>query len=232
MEEKNSTIREYPSISKDAILEAAKKVFLLASKDQFRIDSYRNNLEASKTKMSYFFLYTVTHQDIWSLSVEQKDNISIAKLKLIRITDFDEKNPDYLSKYNHELFWDRVDYLLGIKKDWNRCDSIDDIRGTLCDSLDMHTKIDANKNDLINNILIKDAKENQNKDALYNDILNDDIDFTLDEVKKENIESDKILDEALDKEIKELDEKVNSNIDRTLDKIQNDIIDEQINKEN
>ena len=72
--EENFTKKEYSNISKDAIFEAAKKVFLLADKRQFRIDSYRDHLEVTKTKMSHFFLYPVTHEDRWDLNIEEKNN--------------------------------------------------------------------------------------------------------------------------------------------------------------
>ena len=117
----NFTRKEYKDISKDAIFEAAKKLFLLADKKEFRIDSYRDYLEVSKTKMSHFFLYPVTHEDRWSLTIDEKDNTSFARLELIRITDFDEEKVEYLSKYNHELFWSRLDYLLGLNGEWLPC---------------------------------------------------------------------------------------------------------------
>ncbi len=69
-----------------------RKSFLLADKKQFRIDSYRDQLVVSKTKMSHFFLFPITHEDRWNLSVNEKDNISYAKLELVSITDFNEEN--------------------------------------------------------------------------------------------------------------------------------------------
>ncbi len=241
-EVENFTKKEYKNISKDAIFEASKKLFLLADKNQFRIDSYRDHLTVSKTKMSHFFFYPVTHEDRWNLTIDEKDNTSFARLELIRITDFDEEKIEYLSKYNHELFWSRLDYLLGLNDEWLICDSVKNVRGTLCDSIDMYTKTSPTKEDIVKNILIKDRKKTKNLNEINDDILNDDIEFALDEVKsdllnKENSDDsqtsdEKTLDEELDKEIEELDRKVNLNIDRTLDKIENDIKDEQLNKEN
>lgn len=239
--EESFSKKEYKGISKDAIFEAAKKVFLLADKNQFRIDSYRDHLYVSKTKLSHFFLYPVTHEDRWDLIIEEKDNVSIAKLTLVRITDFDEEKVEYLSKYNHDLFWNRIDYLLGISKEWISCDSITNLRGTLCDSLDMYNKRNPRKDDLVKDILIENRKVSKELNEINDDILNEDIDFTLDEEENDILEKeesfdtqeneDKTLDEALDKEIDELDKKVNSNIDKTLGKIENDRKDEQLIKE-
>lgn len=236
-EVENFTKKVYPDISKDAIFEAAKKVFLLADKTQFRIDSYRDHLEVSKTKMSHFFLYPVTHEDRWNLTIDEKDNTSYAKLELIRITDFNEDDIEYLSKYNHELFWNRVEYLLGLSDNWLICDSVKNVRGTLCDSIDMYTNADPKKDDMIKDILIKDRKKTKNLNEINDDILNDDIEFALDETKTDILGKDnpsdnqtseeKTLDDELDKEIESLNEKVNSNIDKTLDKIKNDIEDEK-----
>ena len=55
-EVENFTKKEYKDISKDAIFEASKKLFLLADKKQFRIDSYRDHLEVSKTKHWHYFI--------------------------------------------------------------------------------------------------------------------------------------------------------------------------------
>ncbi|MAD41927.1 MAG: hypothetical protein CL623_06000 [Arcobacter sp.] len=236
-EVENFTKKEYKDISKDAIFEASKKLFLFADKKQFRIDSYRDHLEVSKTKMSHFFFYPVTHEDRWNLTVDEKDNISFAKLELVRITDFNEDNVEYLSKYNHELFWSRLDYLLGLSDKWLICDSVKNVRGTLCDSIDMYTKTTPTKDDIVKNILISERKKTKNLNEINDDILNEDIEFALDETKddllgKENISDnqtneEKTLDDELNKEIEELDKKVNSNIDKTLDRIKNDIKDEQ-----
>ena len=70
-EEKNFTSKEYKDISKDAILEAAKKIFIYTGNKQFRIDSYRSQVIASKTKMSHFPLYVVTFEDKWNLMIEE-----------------------------------------------------------------------------------------------------------------------------------------------------------------
>ena len=241
-EVENFTKKEYKDISKDAIFEASKKLFLLADKKQFRIDSYRDHLEVSKTKMSHFFLYPVTHEDRWSLTIDEKDNISYAKLELIRITNFNEEKIEYLSKYNHELFWSRLDYLLGLSDEWLICDSVKNVRGTLCDSIDMYTKTNPTKDDIVKDILIEDRKRTKNLNEINDDILNEDIEFALDETKNDLLgkeksddnqtSEEKILDEEFDKEIQELNRKVNLNIDKTLDKIENDIKDEQLNKEN
>lgn len=233
----NFTKKEYKDISKDAIFEASKKLFLLADKKEFRIDSYRDHLEVSKTKMSHFFLYPVTHEDRWNLSIDEKDNTSFAKLELIRITDFNEEKIEYLSKYNHELFWSRLDYLLGLSDEWLICDSVKNVRGTLCDSIDMYTKSYPTKDDIVKNILIAERKKTKNLNEINDDILNEDIELALDEPKNDLLEKEnstdnqtneeKTLDEELDKEILELDRKVNSNIDKTLGQIKNDIEDEK-----
>ncbi|PLY06964.1 MAG: hypothetical protein C0625_07145 [Arcobacter sp.] len=236
--ENNYTFKNYTNISKDAIFEAAKKVFILAGKKHYRIDSYRDHLVVSKTKMSHFPLYAVTHEDIWDLQIDEKDNTSFAKLDLIRITDFYKEKPEYLSKRYHELFWNRVEYLLGLNDKWTSCTSTIDINNALCDSIDMYDYKNATKDDLIKDILIVNRKKSRNVDDINDDILKEDEVFTFDEKKNDILENEdnineqttaeKKLDDALGKEIEELDRKVNSNIDETLDKIENNIKDEEI----
>ena len=238
VEENNYTSRNYTNISKDAIFEAAKKIFLLAGKDEFRIDSYRDHLVVSKTKMSHYPFYAITHDDVWDLHIEEKDNTSFAKLDLTRITDFEKDKPEYLSKSHHDFFWSRVDYLLGLSDEWEDCSTKIDLNDALCDGIDMNESKNATRKDLVKDILIVDRKRSKTLDEANDDILEEDIVFTLDDGKNDILDSsnntneqtnaEKTFDEDLDKVIEELDRKVNSNIDETLDRIDKDIENEEI----
>lgn len=234
------TKKDYLNISKDAIFEAAKKVFILSGKKEFRIDSYRNNLFVSKTKMSHYPFYAVTSEDRWNLSIEEDKDISKVKLSLVRVTDYDEENLEYLSKDLHNLLLKRIDYLLGLRDNWDSC--LDyysytlNIDNGLCDNLDMHTPTKAAKIDMIKNILITQRIKSKSVSEIDNDILKEDINFSIDDTKidilqKEDIieievNNENTLDDSLDKEIEELDRKVNLNIDKNLDKIEENIQDE------
>jgi len=228
--EKNTTTKVYEDISKDAVFEAAKKVFILLGKDQFRIDSYRDNLQVSKTKLSHFPFYAYTTNDIWNISIEEKENKSIVKVNVKRIKDFDEENGDFLSKDLHKFLLDRVDYLLGLNDNWRSCLLAFSLSDTLCDGVDLNTLSSPSEEDMIKNILISQRKASKSLSEIEDDILEEDVVFTLDDstnddiLEKPNeivIESQESIDSdnALDKRIQELDDIVNTNIDKTLDRI-------------
>lgn len=237
IEDNNFSSKNYVNISKDAIFEAAKKVFLLAGKDEFRIDSYRDHLVVSKTKVSHYPFYVIVHDDIWDLQIDEKNNTSFAKLSIKQVTDFDEEKAEYLSLSTHDLFWSRVEYLLGLSDDWKVCTNNIEFSDILCDSIDMNNSKNTTKNDLVQDILIVNRKRSKNINETNDDILKEDIDFTLDEPKDDLLSEinntdqtneEKTLNDDLDKEIEDLNRKVNINIDKTLDKIDKEITDEKI----
>jgi len=230
--DKDFVQKVYKGISKDAILEATKKAFIFSGNAVFFIDSYRNNVYVTRTKMVHYPLYAKTFEDRWNLSVEEKDNISYVKLSAKRVHDHDEKDITYFHHDTHKLLLSRMEYFLGLNNQWLSCafyhkyTSFDE---ALCDAVDLKTLREPNKYDIINNIYIEDRKKDVSINSKKNDILGEDIVLTLDDEKvdildKEIIDeeesSDKKLDE-LDKEILELDKKVTDNINETLENIEN-----------
>ncbi len=223
--------RVYEGVSKDAILEAAKKIFIFAGDRKFLIDSYRSSMTAIKVKVNAYPMYAYTSKDIWTLSVEQKDNRSKTKLEIKRIIDFDEKNPAYFKKDLYDFFYSRLDYLLGIKTKWYTCEEYSTIfnhNQTLCD-VDLQKVVTPNKDDIVEDIYITERKDRYLDKSVENkeDLLADDIVLTLEDEPKDDIlnqveeeanEESELID-TLDKEINALDKKVNDNIDETLDKI-------------
>lgn len=226
------TQKTFDNINKDAIFEAAKKVFIYSGDKSFIIDSYRNNLEVIKPKMIHrpFVAYTI--EDKWNLSIEEKDSKSFAKLDVSRIVDYDENNIVYLDKDVHELFWNRVEYLLGLNKDWYSCFKYKikfNMDNALCDNIDLKNVITPSENDVLKNISFEDRKEIKFVKDFENDILKEDIDLKVEDNEEKpdllNITNPKIeekVDEKLDildEEIKNLNKQVNENIDETLQKI-------------
>lgn len=240
------TTKEYRNISKDAIFEAAKQVFILAGKKEFRIDSYRDRVFISRTKMSHYPFFVVTNESRWILSVKEENNVSIAKLKIVKITDYEEDEAVYLKSAEHELLWTRINYILGLSDDWATCIghyaslNIDD---ALCDVVDLPWFADNRDEKVIKDILIIDRKKSKSIVEIEEDVLKDDISFSIEDSNvdilekedKTNIDKsneEKTLDDSLEKEIEELDKKVNINIDETLNKIEENIEDEPILEEN
>jgi len=224
LDDKNSTKRVYKDISKDAIFEAAKRTFILTGGYEFRIDSYRDSLIVSKTKLSHYPFYTNVSEDRWQISIEEKDSSSYVKILAKRVDNFDDKNPIYLSTSLHELLFERIEFYLGLKDSWNSClvdFSLDD---ALCDIIDLKFYSNPTKEDVLKNIYISQRKPSK-KLIDTKDILLEDISFTVDEQSEDILSQEDDIDTSsetreFDAEILELDKKVNSNLDKTLDKIE------------
>lgn len=237
--EETFTTKEFMNISKDAIFEATKKIFITAGKKEFRIDSYRNSLVVSRTKMHHYPFYAVTDEVKWILSIEETNNLSSAKLEILKIVDYNEEDIQYMDKKSHELIWSRIDYLLGLSDDWFDCSNYYgplSFDNGLCDSVDLPRPIENKNIEIVEDILIADREGSKSVLEIDEDILKDDISFTiedsgsdiLDKDDKIELESkdDVNIDESLEKEINNLDKKVNINIDETLNKIEDNIEDE------
>lgn len=224
LNDKYSTKRVYKDISKDAIFEATKKIFILTGDSEFRMDSYRDSLIVSKTKLSHYPFYTNVSEDKWQISIEEKNNSSYVKVLSKRVNNFDDENSVYLSKSLHKLLFDRIDYYLGLKDSWSTClvdFSLDD---ALCDIIDLKFYSTPSKEDIIKDIYISQRKPSQRL-IDTKDILSEDISFSVDEQNEDILSQEDDIDTGtetreFDAEILELDKKVNSNLDKTLDKIE------------
>ncbi len=245
-EKDNFTTKEYRNISKDAIFEATKQVFILAGKKEFRIDSYRKRISISKTKMSHYPFFVITSENRWILSIEEENNLTKAKLEIIKITDYEEDKPEYLNNAEHELLWTRIDYILGLNDSWTTCSehyAYLNINDGLCDSIDLPRPTEQKNAKMIKDILIVDRKKSKSILEIEDDVLKDDISFSIedsntdilnkeDKIDIDESNEDKTLSDSLDKEIDELNKKVNINIDETLNKIEENIEDEPILEQN
>lgn len=104
--------------------------------------------------------------------------------------------------------------------------SLDD---ALCDGIDLNTINSPTKDDLVTDILISQRKASKSLSEIEDDILADDIVFTLEDSNNDILEKQNgnledtqeslEAEDALDKKIQELDDIVNTNIDKTLDRI-------------
>jgi hypothetical protein len=117
--------KNFPNISKNAVFDAAKILFTISNENNgnksFVIDSYRDKLEVSKT----IFVYNLIRGDItfdkWQLELYQTEKETRANLIMIRRDGLNENEIKSVDKNLANLFWDRLDYLLGLKKDWKAC---------------------------------------------------------------------------------------------------------------
>lgn len=224
-----TTSVNYDMISKDAILEAAKKAFIFTNKD-FVIDSYRNSLSVRKTNINVLLFNPTLIEDTWFFDVREIDNKSLASLYIKRIEDLDSKTYSYLKIDNHDIFWKRLDFFLSIESKWFECIlNSNDLFGTnsFCD---LEGKIDSlipNDSDRIKDIFIFQRQNSKNIVEINDDILLND-NFSLTRRKADILEKEDKIDTSLSQsnedDIKDIKE-----IDDILDKIKKDTND-KLNK--
>ncbi len=102
---------------------------------------------------------------------ETKETID-ATISISRTYGVEEENRKYLveDSSTYELFWDRVEYLLGLKKNWSQCNPITS-NGFICDILDLDNDNSTHKNLIDLNTTVKDkniTKETINLSNIYN----------------------------------------------------------------
>jgi hypothetical protein len=115
----------YPNISKNAIFDAAKTLFTISNENNanksFIIDAYRDKLEVSKVIFEHNVIKVDVTFDKWQLELYQTEKETRANLIMVRRDGIDENEIIPVDKNVVKLFWDRLDYLLGLKKDWPLC---------------------------------------------------------------------------------------------------------------
>ena len=199
----------YYNISKDAVMEAAKKTFIFTNK-KFVLNSYRNLLTARKTDVSNYFFTTLIKEDIWFLNVEEVDNKTIAKVYTQRIYN-ENDNIQYLSKNSHKIFWKRINYFLSIETNWEHCFLY---INSLCDIKGQKYFNKPSNDDKIKNILISQRHKSKGIIDINDDILLNES-FSITEHKKDILNVKDTLVENSNQEQRKPD----ANIEKILNQI-------------
>ncbi len=139
------------NITKDQLLHAVKRVFTITDKDAFIIDSYRNELNITKPKATHK-LYTMDIQnDNFDFKVDDNRSKTTldASISISRTYGIEEEKRYYVKEdsFTYQLFWDRVEFLLGKQEDWKICNYLLS-EGFMCDVLDLDNTW-ADKKDMI-----------------------------------------------------------------------------------
>jgi hypothetical protein len=114
------TTKIYKNIQNDYILNASKKVFLLAD-DRFRIDSQANSVTASRAIAKFKVYYADLEINNIYLTTKTDNDTVIAKLKITHKKDYFDKEELITNNEEHQLIWNRIDYILGLNKKWPKC---------------------------------------------------------------------------------------------------------------
>jgi len=148
--EYTSTSRSYHNnITKDHLLHAVKRVFFLADKGAFIIDSYRNDLNVTKAKAVNKFYTMDIRNDHFDFEVKENDTNATLKatFSISRTYGINKENREYEDSNSsvYKLFWNRVDYLLGKQKEWSSCNYATS-KGFFCDIVDLENEKAAKEN--------------------------------------------------------------------------------------
>ena len=182
-----TTNRVYKNISKNAIFDSAKTLFNISNENNgnkdFILDSYIDKLEITKINFKYNVINTDIILDTWILELNQFENETRAILTFIRKDALNGENIKELNNNVHNLFWDRVDYILGLNKDWKSCSSYFSFNffSSFCNNYFVNSKPEDSY--ILNNISI--SKENIN--IRVSNSLSNDKDITKFKEGLENI---------------------------------------------
>ncbi len=148
--------REYKNISKDAILNAAKRVVKLSDED-FTISSKRNSISVIRAiPKNKGFTVDININEL-ELNTTTVDTTTVVKLLIKQKDDIFLDNKKILIGNAHDLFWDRVDFILGLKNSWYSCAKyrlLANFDGFFCD-IKYNTNKYPTQDDIIKDISIQ-----------------------------------------------------------------------------
>ncbi len=127
-------VREYPGIGKDRVLVACENA-LKASDSKYAVSQHMpNGFYAKRSWLIYMVLAAAGGENHWKITVEDKDGVSRVEARSwagqgMSAGPFPvpfpgkSENEYYTSPSLYKLFFDRVDYFLGLRSDWATCDA-------------------------------------------------------------------------------------------------------------
>ncbi len=148
--------REYQGVSKDALLNAAKRVIKLSDED-FTISSKRYSLNAIRAiPKNKGFTVDININEL-EFNATTTDDLTTGFLTIKKKDDIFSNNQMILTGDVHNLFWDRVEYILGLKKNWYTCTKyrlLGNFDGFFCD-LKYNTNNYPSQADILKEIAIQ-----------------------------------------------------------------------------
>ena len=132
--------RQYPGKSAKEVLDAAEQLWRLAGGKHFTIEHSETGLTATRHWKNYEPMVLVTGVDDWMLDVTEADGSTRAKVSirtsqrfttasLLGMTPATHTGPRVGGEVQgtsiYDLFWARMDYLLGVRNDWMSCGDSD-----------------------------------------------------------------------------------------------------------
>lgn len=134
----NTTTRHYENKTKDEVLSAAKKLFILSDGDDYQFTNTEESLSAVR---DWSFFASASGQDYWIVKAEDTEKgvkATVGASWTVRGgsplprtgNDPSDDIPLFGNPIKgnslYELFWARMDYLLGKRSDWMTCEESND----------------------------------------------------------------------------------------------------------
>ncbi len=132
----SSLVRDFSGVSRDQVLAAARRVFELADPADFRIVPTEDGILATR-KWSWFLLIAATQgTDTWNLTAKDIGGVVRARVHVSVLTSDTNaavigaaaipvtsttQTPTVDGTAIYDVFWARVEYLLGQRDDWMSC---------------------------------------------------------------------------------------------------------------
>lgn len=133
----STTTRTYKTNTKDQVIEAAEKVFRLADGDDFNIVHAEDGLMATRPWSVYLVLAAATGIDYWKVVVAPGEGFVKASVQVntsmqtvspmptvggdISVSTSPMSGSPVMGTAIYDVFWARMDYLLGVSESWMTC---------------------------------------------------------------------------------------------------------------
>lgn len=135
----STTTRNYSGVTKDQALAAAEKLFRLADGDDFAIAHTQNGIQATRPWLVYIVISAVSGTDSWGVTAEPSGdmlrvsaqvNTQSQAIAPMPTTDSGTWTAGAMPMSGvpvggtaiYDVFWARMDYLLGKSEEWMTCD--------------------------------------------------------------------------------------------------------------
>ncbi len=134
-EYKALTNQEYIGVTKDQVLQAAEELLRLADGDDFKIEKSLESLSALRRWREYYVVSYEWGDDQWQVKTYPTNGGIATVVHISRKVGYSGNMvfiSDGQSAYSvngtaiYDLFWGRMDYLLGKRQDWMTCEMSND----------------------------------------------------------------------------------------------------------